>query len=61
MPDVGEVRYKAKVDTSDVESDVKKAEDKIGKSGKKQAANSRRGSKQGLTRQRHRMKKSRML
>ena len=48
MPDVGEVRYKAKVDTSDVESDVKKAEDKIGKSGKKAGSQFAEGFKAGI-------------
>lgn len=61
MPDVGEVRYKAKVDTSDVESDVKKAEDKIGKSGKKAGSQFAEGFKAGIDPAKARMKKSRML
>ena len=48
MPDVGEVRSKARVDTSDVPGDMKKAEDKIGKSGKSAGSQFAEGFKAGI-------------
>lgn len=46
MPDAGEVRYKARVDTSNVSSDVKKAEEAIEKSAQKGAKATESASQQ---------------
>lgn len=48
MPDVGEVRYKVKVDNSEVESGIKGTEDKLGKGGKKAGSQFAQGFKAGM-------------
>ncbi|MBM6914026.1 hypothetical protein H6B33_01230 [Gemmiger formicilis] len=48
MPDVGEVRYKVKVDDSNVEQDIKSTEDKLEKGGKRVGSQFAQGLKAGM-------------